>query len=452
MKIEYCHQCNVRIEESDFTEGAVHVGDKPYCAACAPVFGATSSILMTLPASEEDPGLLPKPDGSKFWFCESCNKRLTEVDLAEGKGFDKQLRGKYCVKCAPGVSTHEFTPLRDPAPQTAPPKKHLAPHPKPAPVREKREPERIKEGPQRVTATYAAYAGLVAIVAIAAWLVLSREKTEPAKALAAAQPVAKSTNSPPPDPISAPVEPSTVFKTRGDSRIKVPRTKEFRIELADGIFMDFVLIPSGKFTMGYAPDEPARNIEAPREITLTRSFYIAKLETQQAQYRSLMGDSEKCFRRTLDLPSPAVASFENAQRFCQELSLRLDLPAGIPTEAEWEYACRAGTTGSYNTPGKLDDIGWYRANADGRPHRCGEKQPNAWGLFDMHGNEREWVMDGYGPYPGGPQIDPLAAHATTSRVLRGGNYSDDAGDCRSAYRRSSLVQYPNGFRAIIRLP
>jgi formylglycine-generating enzyme required for sulfatase activity len=127
----------------------------------------------------------------------------------------------------------------------------------------------------------------------------------------------------------------------------------------------------------------------------------------------------------------------------------------LPTEAEWEYACRAGTTGDYNVEGaNLDELGWYERNSAGTTHPVGRKKPNAWGLRDCHGNVWEWCQDWYGDYPNGPVTDPEGPEQATYRVIRGGGWDGGARNCRSACRfwgtpgnRSSDL----GFRPVLTL-
>jgi formylglycine-generating enzyme required for sulfatase activity len=122
----------------------------------------------------------------------------------------------------------------------------------------------------------------------------------------------------------------------------------------------------------------------------------------------------------------------------------------LPTEAQWEYACRAGTTGDY--AGNLDEMGWYGSNSGNKPHPVGQKRANAWGLHDMHGNVWEWCLDWYGNYPGGSVTDPKGAGSGSVRVLRGGCWNYVAGNCRSANRGGNVPGFRNGslgFRLVL---
>jgi len=115
----------------------------------------------------------------------------------------------------------------------------------------------------------------------------------------------------------------------------------------------------------------------------------------------------------------------------------------LPTEAEWEYACRAGTTGARY--GKLGEVAWYEDNSDGETHRVGTKAPNAWGLYDMLGNVWEWCQDWHGSYPSGPVTDPTGPSTGSYRVYRGGSWDFDAGGVRAAYRGGDSPGYRNGY-------
>jgi formylglycine-generating enzyme required for sulfatase activity len=135
-------------------------------------------------------------------------------------------------------------------------------------------------------------------------------------------------------------------------------------------------------------------------------------------------------------------SWTDAVEFCGKLSaMPAEKTAGhvyrLPTEAEWEYACRSGTTTAYgfgDDASRLGDYGWSRSNSDSKPHPVGEKKPNAWGLYDMHGNVWEWCQDWYAAYPSGSATDPTGATSGSNRVFRGGGWGHGARFCRSAYR------------------
>jgi len=175
-------------------------------------------------------------------------------------------------------------------------------------------------------------------------------------------------------------------------------------------------------------------------VTISQPFWLGKTEVTQAQYAAIMGNNPSSFKGD-SLPVEQV-SWDDAMEFCRRLTERERsagrLPEGcaytLPTEAQWEYACRAGTTGDYAND--LNAMGWYGQNSDNLPHQVGQKQANAWGLYDMHGNVCEWCADWYGIYPGGSVTDPARADKSgTDRVFRGGGWFNEATDCRSASRQ-----------------
>ena len=227
---------------------------------------------------------------------------------------------------------------------------------------------------------------------------------------------------------------------------------------------DFVFISPGTFMMGSPADEPGRSSdrETQHEVTLTQAFYISKYEVTDSLWYEVMGGAPTTSR----LPKNYV-SWDMAVEFCNALSKRAGLdtaytingPDGdvtwnrsangyrLPTEAEWEYACRAGSQTAFaNGPitnidcnpldPVLDQIGWYCGNSGGDRHEVGQKQANAWGLYDMHGNVWEWVWDGYRlDYQNLDSVDPLHdVGPGARRVLRGGSWFGYARFCRSAVR------------------
>ena len=128
-------------------------------------------------------------------------------------------------------------------------------------------------------------------------------------------------------------------------------------------------------------------------------------------------------------------SWNDCQEFIKKVNARLsDMQFRLPTEAEWEYACRAGTIGAYGGTGKRGEMGWYNDNSGNQTHPVGQKKPNAWGLYDMHGNLWEWCADRYGEYPSSNVIDPTGSSSESVRVLRGGCWGNPWRSCRSAFR------------------
>jgi formylglycine-generating enzyme required for sulfatase activity len=202
--------------------------------------------------------------------------------------------------------------------------------------------------------------------------------------------------------------------------------------------MALTLIPIAPGTFAMGSTKGLENEKPVTTVTLTAYFWLAKTEITQRQWGFLM-DRNPSKTKGENLPVESV-SWVEAVSFCRQLTEREKaagrLPSGyrfsLPTEAQWEYACRAGTTEKY--AGTLDMMAWYSNNSDGHSHGVAEKQANAWGLFDMHGNVWEWCLDWYGDYPGGAVNDPAGPPTGTNRVCRGGGWSNSARICRSSYR------------------
>ncbi|MDR1043801.1 MAG: formylglycine-generating enzyme family protein [Candidatus Adiutrix sp.] len=203
--------------------------------------------------------------------------------------------------------------------------------------------------------------------------------------------------------------------------------------------MEFTLIPAGSFTMGADKKfEDATDDEMPQHrVIISQPFYLGAYEVTQAQWTAVMGNNPSKFK-ILSNPVEMV-SWNDVQAFIQWLNAKEGHNRyRLPTEAEWEYAARAGTTGAYSFGGDKDSLGryaWYRDNSGEKTHSVGQKQPNALGLYDMHGNVWEWVQDWYGRnYSSSSVTDPKGPSSGTLRVARGGSWSDSARYCRAAYR------------------
>jgi formylglycine-generating enzyme required for sulfatase activity len=189
--------------------------------------------------------------------------------------------------------------------------------------------------------------------------------------------------------------------------------KELTLELADGVMMEFVFIPPGTFMMGGERQQKEGDIlaDTPRhQVTLTCGFYLGKYEVTQAQYAAVMGKEQGTSAKGPDVPADGVKP-SRALLLCDELSAKTGREVRLPTEAEWEYAARAGTDSRWffgDDPSKLGDYAWFKDNATGTSHSVGQKKPNPWGLYDMYGNIAEFVRDEHeeGYYATGPKVDP----------------------------------------------
>ncbi|MCF7788514.1 MAG: SUMF1/EgtB/PvdO family nonheme iron enzyme [Prosthecobacter sp.] len=199
----------------------------------------------------------------------------------------------------------------------------------------------------------------------------------------------------------------------------------------------FSYIPSGAFTMGSPESESGRSSDEDQvQVTLTKTFWLAQHEITQGQWNAVMGSNPSQFQGSDQLPVESV-SWEEAQAFIAKLNSINILPEGwhftLPTEAQWEYACRAGATGPYHGS-SLDDIGWYDGNSGGESHEVGRKKANSWGLYDMHGNVWEWCLDAWdGSTKSLGGTDPVGGIGF-GRIYRGGSWNGAENYCRSAYR------------------
>jgi len=228
-----------------------------------------------------------------------------------------------------------------------------------------------------------------------------------------------------------------------------PALAEQPKEITNSIGMKLVLIPKGTFTMGSPRGEAERqDDEAQHKVTISSDFHLGVTEVTQGQYEKVMGTNPSHFQGqeignadSSKYPVEQV-SWEDAVAFCKRLSeLPEEKKAGrvyrLPTEAEWEYACRAGSETAYSfgdSAQQLGDYAWFGDNARGQTHPVGQKKPNAWGLYDMHGNVWEWCQDWYGEYPEGVVTDPRGPQTGSFRMSRGGSWGYVAAICRAAYR------------------
>jgi formylglycine-generating enzyme required for sulfatase activity len=200
-----------------------------------------------------------------------------------------------------------------------------------------------------------------------------------------------------------------------------------RKSFTNSLGMTFVLIPAGTFQMGSPPGEAGRfDDERRHQVTISRPFYLQTTQVTQGQWERVMGHNPSFFKKCgKDCPVERV-SWHDAQAFIARLNhMEKTDEYTLPTEAEWEYACRAGSTTRFSfgdDAAKLGDYAWHGGNSGGTPRPVGQKKPNAWGLYDMHGNVWEWCLDWYGPYPDRPVTDPTGPDVGQFRVLRGGSW------------------------------
>jgi formylglycine-generating enzyme required for sulfatase activity len=257
------------------------------------------------------------------------------------------------------------------------------------------------------------------------------------------------------------------------------------LDLGQGVSMEFVSIEPGSFMMG-GPEAPAGEWQADErpehEVTITRGFHLGRTEVTRRQFAAFVGatgfrtDAERdgrasgwvedrwapvaglswrqpMFEQADDHPVVCI-TWNDAQAFCTWLSLKSSRTVRLPTEAEWEYACRAGTKTRWSfgdDASLLEAHAWARANSGMQTRPVGRKRPNAWGLFDMHGNMWEWCEDWAGPYPE-RAVDPAGPSSGERKILRGGGWDSPAEACRSSYRcqdAQDIRQTLHGFRVVV---
>ncbi len=196
--------------------------------------------------------------------------------------------------------------------------------------------------------------------------------------------------------------------------------------------IELVWIPAGRFRMG---SDEEMDDEGPSHSVRLRGFWMGRTEVTQGQWKAVLGQVPARFSRSAHHPVETV-DWEDVQGFIRALSARSGIGFRLPTEAEWEYACRAGREGP--DWGPLFDIAWFDQNSRGSTHPVGRKKPNAWGLYDTQGNVWEWCQDWYGRYDGRPQVDPAGPASGAARVIRGGCWSVPFYFLRPVSRGSAL--------------
>jgi formylglycine-generating enzyme required for sulfatase activity len=235
------------------------------------------------------------------------------------------------------------------------------------------------------------------------------------------------------------------------------------VDLGDGIDLPLVPIPAGDYVMGVPPDEISRDDdEIQHHVTISRAFHMGRYPVTQAQWVRVMGENPSYFKGN-DLPVEQV-SWNDAVAFCQRLSAITGLEFMLPTEAQWEYSCRAGTATAFhwgttcngkqaNCRGDLPYGNKMHGVNREKTTPVGMYAPNAWGIYDMHGNVAEWCADWYGAYAPGKITDPSGPAIGQHRVLRGGSWHFDPARCRAGYRNANFPatrgNFNYGFRVVL---
>ncbi len=222
-------------------------------------------------------------------------------------------------------------------------------------------------------------------------------------------------------------------------------------EMLNGVPLEMIYVPGGEFMMG-SPKGEGSDSERPKHKVVVPALHVGKYQITQAQWKAVMEGKNPSNFKGGDLPVEQV-NWHDAKAFCQKVKKLTGKDYRLPSEAEWEYACRAGTTGDY--AGDLENMAWYDGNAKGTTHPVGEKDPNGFGLYDMHGNVWEWCEDVWHEnYQKAPTDGSawLSGGDSSRRVLRGGSWGNASRDCRSALRISDAPGYRSdysGFRLVV---
>jgi formylglycine-generating enzyme required for sulfatase activity len=244
-----------------------------------------------------------------------------------------------------------------------------------------------------------------------------------------------------------------------------PLAHDLTLDLGGGVSLKLVLIPAGKFTMGSPVTEKGHNgDEVQHEVTIDKPFYMGVYPVTMDQYGQFAKETGHVvqamhwiakFPQRGDYPAVYI-SWDDAQDFCKWLSRRSRWDMALPTDEQWEYACRAGTTTAYywgDDPSAIGDYAWYNGNSHYVPHPVGQKKPNTWALYDMLGNAEQWTADYYPEWHRGPDDRTAVGHRVRDfKVPRGGGFAMDEIGCRAARRYGQLYYVRNftyGMRVVV---
>jgi formylglycine-generating enzyme required for sulfatase activity len=422
---------------------------------------------LALDAWQEIPGTMIHTIPVRLDECEIPEpfRRYHYANLFDPHGFDRLVRALHrgleqrseripeSLETPPAQPEPTTIPLaiEDETLPTPPPSSYEAPasssKPEPEPITPSNAPAQpAKKHPQSLWRNPIIIAALIAAMATIIAATIPDVRTFVAKKLAISRPTPA-----PPGTGSDPTS-QTPLSTQESHKANLPKT------ITNSIGMEFVLIPAGTFTMG-SPDSDtnAEDNEKPaHQVTISQPFYMGKYEVTQAQWKSIMGTNPSELKG--DNHPVETVSWEDVQQFIRRLNKQEKQASGtlcrLPTEAEWEYVARAGTTTRYSFGDNavhLEDYGWYSENSGNTIHPVGKKLRNPWGLYDMHGNVSEWVQDWYADdhYTHSPSRDPQGPATGAYRVIRGGGWDGPAQYVRAAGRFANDPGYRDlgiGFR------
>lgn len=517
MQIQYCERCGMRVSEKALADGqAIKIGEKVFCAGCVPARPKSSATSMPAAgmrahagkessakiaaaranasarggvsrkgAAEEAPKnntvlivvAVAVPVVLVLVYLLFASGDRTPVPARVSSGHDKALDESHAQTtferpATPKVEVKSTVPQDAARTLPGPAKSSEAPS---TTSTKEADAEKLasdaldvllrfeglaaadKEGKIKRIDEYLAKHGDTIVAARARRLMNElKEAAKPVEVVEAPKPVEA------PQPVEAPkpADPAkTVETTPQPKPPEVPTpgpvpdvngaAKQVSLDLGGGVKMEFALVPPGEFEMGDAASKPAHKVK------LTRAFYMGKYPVTQAQYEKTAGRNPSQFKGE-NLPVESV-DYNDATEFCKKATALFKKTFRLPTEAEWEYACRAGTqTTFYSGPADadLDQAAWFAKNSEGKTHPVGLKKPNAWGLYDMHGNVFQWCQDWFGDdyYQKAPAEDPQGPEQGSTRSMRGGCWSSDPWICRSARRFGDTPQNKDnfiGFRVVL---
>ncbi|MBF0410727.1 MAG: protein kinase [Candidatus Riflebacteria bacterium] len=304
---------------------------------------------------------------------------------------------------------------------------------------------------------------------VASSVEVSTKIPEPVIAVTSASEVATSAST---APVTEVTPVSSAQATDTTTAVKTAADDIDNPDLGDGVILSLERIPAGSFQIG--ADKGEKDEKPRHQVTISKALLIGKHEITHAQFKRVVGLPHSSFQAGADLKPVAPISWIGAVLMCNALSEKLGLKKcytmvgelavcdfeadgfRLPTESEWEYACRAGSNSEYYWGSSIDqNYGWFKENSKGNVHEVGGKLPNSWGLYDMVGNADEWCNDWYGSYTSESKVDPRGPGSGTDRVLRGGAIVDSGRFFRSAHRdygNPTSQKYYHGFRVCRLLP
>lgn len=491
MQILYCDKCGMRVAEKALADGTVvRSDDRVFCQACKPA--PKAATVLRGGASRESSGALAatrtsasaRGHGSRLSDAAASNSLIliagaaavlvvlalvfmlasSKEKTASATKSAKPQRSEEIGTAKTGVETSKSEPAKTTLP--VPPSAQspaaaittAAPSAQPAPARDAE--QLAGEAYQLLTR----FENLVPndkasrIQRIESFLIQHGETIVAARARRMLNELKEASKSSDPPAVVAASEPLKPVEAGAATPIpaspatpepaRLPAGREVSLDL-NGVKLELILIAAGEFEMGDAVSKPVH------KVSISRGFYLGKYPVTQAQYKKVMGQNPSHFKGA-DRPVEMVC-YSDALDFCARAGKLTARAFRLPTEAEWEYACRAGTKTTFNlgdNEAALDQGAWFEINSGAQTHPVGKKKSNAWGLYDMHGNVWQWCLDWHADdyYAKSPAVDPQGPEQGNSRSLRGGSWFHGSWICRSARRYGDTPANRDnriGFRVVV---